>query len=201
MSNFQLVLDVLMCILWVITYVLVFIGTFKYQCALISPIAQAIIVPFELAVLAFFIVTQIYSYAIIVYAMWVFVEAAIIVLIIKKKYLPSKFVFPYILFIVLVTVVLYDLIAKQGKMLFFSYFNTFIGELVWLRFVLKKNYAMKPLALASFITKFVANFLAVFVYFGSGSVFVTLLCVALPILDSIFIVVYFVKVKSLKHTN
>lgn len=49
-------LDIAMCFLWIITYTLVLIGTVKYRYPLIAPISQAIIAPFEFAVLIRFVI-------------------------------------------------------------------------------------------------------------------------------------------------
>lgn len=55
MSKITIALDMAMCVLWIVTYTLVLIGTIRYQYPVISPITQAIIAPFEFCVAVSFL--------------------------------------------------------------------------------------------------------------------------------------------------
>ena len=83
-------------------------------------------------------------------------------------------------------------------MYFFSYFNTFVGELFWFRYILKKEYPIKALNFAAFIAKFIGDAVSVPVYIGAGTVFSRAMCVLLPVLDLCFIIVFIYKVYSQK---
>ena len=52
---------------------------------------------------------------------------------------------------------------------------------------------MKPIALMLFITKFIADTIGVSVYLGRGSWMLNFICVALPLLDFLFIHTYFLR--------
>lgn len=199
MSRLQIILDTIMCILWMTTYTLVLIGTIKYRYPMISPVTQAIIAPFEFSVVLYYAVAgyvQI-NYALIAYLYWTIVEVAIFFAIINTGYISKKQIMPYIVTVAVITGIMFWLVAVRGKMLFFSYLNTFIGNVFWARFILNKDYPMKSFALASFCTKFLADTAAVLVYHGAGSLVTDLICVLLPALDFFFIIIYFNRRKRL----
>lgn len=56
MAALRAILDLMMCCLWILTYTIVLLGTIKYNYPLISPVTQAIIAPFEFAVLYRYII-------------------------------------------------------------------------------------------------------------------------------------------------
>lgn len=193
MTHIETILDVTMCILWIATYTLVLIGTVKYRYPLISPMTQAVISPFEFAVLIRLILVgsfgQIYVFT--AYAYWTLIEIAIIWVILKSGYIKRKYIVPYIVLVCVMTCVMFYFVTVKGQMFFFSYFNTFIGEVIWFRFILKKDYPMKPIALLAFFTKFIGDSFSIVVYFGDGIWLSNVMCVLLPVLDFAFILVYF----------
>lgn len=185
-------LDAAMCFLWILTYTLVLIGTIRYKYPLIPLATQAIIAPFEFAVFIRFIISSRLhiDYIFLAYFYWTVIEIAIIYVILKsEKFRPSR-CFPYILLIGAITCIMCYLVLIKGWIFFFSYFNTFVGEIIWFCYILRKDYPMKPLALASFIAKFIGDAVSVPVYFDCGIWFLSLISVLLPVLDFIFIVVY-----------
>ena len=50
MEQYRIVLDVLMCVLWISTYTLCLISTIRYHYPALSPITQLVGAPFEFAV-------------------------------------------------------------------------------------------------------------------------------------------------------
>ena len=56
MENIRTYLDATMCLLWIVTYTLVLIGTVKYKYPLIPSVTQLIIAPFEFSVWLGFII-------------------------------------------------------------------------------------------------------------------------------------------------
>lgn len=189
------ILDTAMCLLWMVTYTLVLIGTIKYRYPLISPISQAIIMPFEFSVLL--LVTAVgqykFNYASGAYLYWTLIEIVIIIVILKSGFMKKKHIVPYISFVVIFTILMVYLVTIKSNMFFFSYFNTFVGDVIWFGFILKNDYPMKPIALATFITKCVADILGACVYFGNGNFVINMMAVLLPSLDLVFILVYFVR--------
>ena len=196
MANFYLILDAFMCFLWIATYTLVLIGTLRYKYPLIAPLTQAIIAPFEFSVLLYFIKLSAFrfDYASIAYLYWSMIEIAIIFVMIKKRYIQKKWIIPYIGAVVALTILMVYFVIIMGKMLFFSYANTFVGVAVWMAFILKrKDYPINPFTLTVFCLKFLADILGGIVYFGKGHCLINILCVCLPILDSVFIYIYLKK--------
>jgi len=192
MSNFILTLDKLMCLLWITTYSLALIGTIKYRYPLIAPMTQAIIAPFEFAVFIGYIINGNLNlgYVSLSYVYWTAIEICIIVVMIKNGYIIKQHIAPYLLFVCTLTAIMCYLVAVKGHMFFFSYFNTFIGEIIWFSLILKKDYPMKPIALAMFITKFVGDAISIPTYLGDGIWLINAICILLPILDLLFILVY-----------
>lgn len=194
MTQIQIILDVGMCLLWITTYTLVLIGTIMYRYPLISPITQVIIAPLEFSVLFLFIKLGAFrlDYASVAYLYWSIIEIIIISVMMKKEYIRKKYTIPYIGTLISITGIMVYWVTIKENMFFFNYFNTFIGIFFWLIFVLEnKDYPMKSITLAIFIIKFIADVLAFVVYHGEGNWVANLLCILLPVVDSIFLLVYF----------
>ena len=198
MNDLFVVLDIALCGLWILTYTLVLIGTIKYHYPLISPITQAIIAPFEWSVLFLFLKLEISitDYAFITYLYWGIVEIAIIYVILRMGYIKKKLIKPYIALIVMVTGFMVYLVTIRQHMLSFSYINTFLGVLIWAKFIRNKNYPMKGFSLAIFATKFLADFLGAIVYYGDGIWIINIVSILLPVLDFCFIIEFFLRKKS-----
>lgn len=193
MGYISTILDATMCLLWIVTYTLVLIGTIKYKHPLIAPATQVIIAPFEFAVLLSFVIggRLDIDYISAAYLYWTVIEVAIIYVILKSGNVRSGRGCLYILSVCMMTCIMCYLVIIRGWTFFFSYFNTVVGEIIWLFYIFKKDYPMKPLALAAFITKFIADAVSIPVYFGKGIWLISLISVLLPALDWIFILVYF----------
>lgn len=175
-----------------LTYTLVLVGTIRYKYPLISPITQAVIAPFEFSVLYLFIISSNLgiNYAFFAYVYWALIELSIIIVMIKQNHISRTCLVPYLLFLCVLTCVMCYLVGHKGHMFFFSYFNTFVGELIWLFHVRRTNYPMRPLALMVFIAKLLADTIAIPVYFGTSWWLIDFICVTLPILDLLFIIMF-----------
>lgn len=110
----------LQCLLWIITYTLTLISTIKYRYPTISPIAQVIIASFEFSVLTRFIIqgTLIFDYVSIAYIYWTLIELFIIIAIIKSGYFLKKHNIFYILSIMIMTSIMFYLVALKNHMFF-----------------------------------------------------------------------------------
>ena len=204
MQTSQILLDELMCVLWIITYTLCFISTIKYQYLALSPITQLMIAPFEFAVLCSFISKGSFrfDYVSIAYLYWTVIEIALYVLVVKYAFHNNrKKTIIYFSAMAVMTVLMFYLVAVKNYMFFFSYFNTFIGELFWCYYILKKDYPTKPLNLAAFIAKFVGDAISIPVYLHTGNLVSSIICVLLPILDFSFIYIYFVRSRKSRRTE
>ena len=203
MENIRTYLDATMCLLWIITYTLVLIGTIKYKYPLISSFTQLLIAPFEFAVWLSFVIGAGFriDYVSVAYSYWAIIEILIIFVILKISNISLKNKVLYLIAICVMTCIMYYLAISKGQMLFFSYFNTFVGEVVWLIHVCKKNYPNKPITLTFFITKFLGDVLAIPVYFGKGSWIISLISILLPALESLFILIYIERKKENVSTS
>lgn len=186
--------------LWITTYTLVLIGTVKYKYPLISPFSQAIIAPFEFAMFMYYICLEgfQFDYISVTYHYWTLVEVAIIYVIIKNGFIKKGNILKYLSLVAIITAFMFQFVAVMGWAFFFSYFCTFIGELFWFRFIFRKEYPLKPITLVVFIAKFVADAISIPVYFSKGNWIISVMCILLPLLDFLFIVVYFKK-RRLRH--
>ncbi len=191
MNTITSFLDTIMCVFWILTYTLVLIGTILYKFPLISPITQAIIAPFEFSVCIYFLFAGAkLNYAVIAYLYWAFIEITIIAVIIRQGYIKHKQRLLYIVSIIILTCFIFIAIAYMNQMFFLSYFNTFIGVLVWFAYIFKAEYPFRPIALFAFVSKFCADLVAIFVYLGKGNYIINSICILLSVLDLLFIIVY-----------
>ena len=111
----------------------------------------------------------------------------------------KKHIGPYLGLIAVITVIMFYLALVKDQILFFSYFNTFLGTVFWFVHILKKDYPMVPIALVAFLTKFFGDSLLLKVYLGVGGWLTDVLCVLLPILEFAFIPVFFVRRRQRKR--
>ncbi len=193
-----------MCVLWISTYTLCFISTIKYHHPALSPIAQLFGAPFEFAVLFSYINNGSlgFDYVSIAYLYWTLIEIALCILVVKYAFqFNRKKTIIYFMTMAVMTALMIYLVEVKGYKFFFSYFNTFVGELFWFVYILKKDYPLKPLNLAVFITKFIADAISIPVYLYKGNLIFSILCVLVPILDACFILVYFVCSRKNRKTE
>ena len=199
MTKLQIFLDLTMCVAWMATYILVLISTKIYKYPAISPYAQAMILPVELGVSFARIIWKSFGFIHFCYLFWSLIEIAIIVEIIRLKFL--KNLKSYFTFIIVLSVAVTYLLVVHNMILFLTYFFTFSGNVIWLLFILLKNdYPFKPLNLLTFCVKFIGDAILIPVYFGNGNLITNILVFALPSLDFLFIIVYFLK-KIGKHNQ
>ncbi len=79
----------------------------------------------------------------------------------------------------------------------FSYIITFFAELFWLCYITKEKYPIKPLILAAFVSKFIADICAIPVYYHYGHWIISVLAIVIPIIDFCFFVVYYLRKKKM----
>lgn len=189
------ILDMIMCVCWIGTYTMVFIGTIKYKYPLISPIAQILGASFEFSVFISFIYkgSVEIDYVFATYLYWTILELAIIVTMILKGYIPKNRVVIYVVLFTFVTAIMCNMVIYRGQMFFFSYFNALIGEVIWLLFIKQKNYPVNRFVFIMFAMKFIGDTICLPVYLGAGSWIVSLMCVLVPILDFLFLACHFEK--------
>lgn len=185
--------DLTMCVCWVVTYTLVLVSTKIYKYPAISPYAQAMILPAELGVfIVRIIIWKSFGFIGFFYLFWTLVEIAIIVEIIRLKFLKNLKL--YFAFIGVLSAAVVYLVVAHNMILFLTYFLTFLGVIIWLLFILsKKDYIFKPLNLIAFSAKFVGDAIAIPVYLGTGGMIEDIVCIALPSVDFLFIIIYFLK--------
>ena len=193
MTRFQYAADMAMCALWIVTYALCFISTVKHKYPALSPVTQLLIAPFEFSVV--FRLVRIGSFRLdyisAAYTVWTLLELALVFVILKYGFrFAVKKTVPYLASLAATTALMVWLVAYKDQMYFFSYFNTFVGELFWFRYIFKKEYPIKALNFAAFIAKFIGDAVSVPVYIGAGTVFSRAMCVLLPVLDLSFIIAF-----------
>ena len=159
---------------------------------MIPPLVQAVIAPVEFGPLVSFFIsgTVVFNYIFVAYVVWCLLEIMLLTnSIIIKAVSKKRFVFLFILFLVLTGFVTWMIVFKD-KMLFLNYFNTFIGEVIWMCYILEEKYPFKYDFIWVFTSKSLADLLALFFYYGIGSVSVNILAFSLPIVDIIMLIIY-----------
>lgn len=177
-------------------YTLVLYGTVKYRYPMIAPITQAIIAPLEMLMCIATIL--VINYSSVFYGYWAIVESLTFVAAQKTGRISRKHTRRYALLSILISVILIELMLRCGQVLLFTHINTVAGMLFWLRYVRNENYPMVPVSLAIFVTKLAADLVNVVVYFPGGSWLVRLLNVFMPVVDAMFILVYFKRKQTTK---
>lgn len=203
MERYQVVLDAIMCILWIVTYTLCFVSTIKYKYPTFSPIAQLFGASFEFSVLIKFILKGFrFNYAFATYVYWTAIEIGIIVLVIKYTFhYNRKQTIIYLMTCTAMTALMVYLVVVLNYAVVFSYIITFFAELFWLYYITKEKYPIKPLILAAFISKFVADICAIPVYFHYGHRIISVLAIVVPIIDFSFFVVYYLRKNEIKKAS
>lgn len=203
MSAIQKFFDVYMALSWVLVYMLVLIGTIKYKYPIYPPLAQLVIAPLEFSVLFFRIHHGIYGidYVSIAYTFWPIMQLILFSIAVKNEYIKKTHAPLFFALLVLLSVLMVYLVAYKNHVLLCNYVNTFTGEVIWLLHFSRKDYPTNRLVLAISIIKLIADGILLFVYLGSGSWICDTLCVLLPVVDLMFITVYFDKRSNLiRHT-
>lgn len=195
-------IDAILCVLWTVTYTLALIGTGKYKYPIIPPITQLIIASLEFSVLFQLVKDGIFweNHVFTSYLLWTILEIAIIVSQIRQGFVRKQHVILYLALIAGITFMLCYWVAYREQQLFFTLFNTLLGEIIWLIQIRKKDYPMKPMVLAMFLAKFVADVMSVPVYFGRGSWVESLMGVLIPTVDFLFIHVYFQRIAETEES-
>ena len=154
--------------------------------------AQSVIACFELAVCIMLCFNWQLNYVSVAYMYWPVIEIAIIIVMIKKGYIKKRSKASYIIAVICIAAMMVYCVIVKGYTFFFSYFNTFIGMWFWLAFVVKnKDYPIKPMTLALFVTKFIADAISIPVYNGKGNAVTNTICILLPVVDALFIILYY----------
>lgn len=192
-----------MCLLWIMTYTLVLIGTVRYKQPLISSVTQLLIAPFEFAMWLGIIIADGFSthYVTVAYTYWTIIEIAIIYVVLKTGNTPLKHKVFYLIAVCILTCIMYYLANIKEWAFFFSYFNTFVGEIFWFFHFCKKDYPIKPITLAIFVTKFIGDAISIPVYFGSGIWIISMISVLLPVLDFLFVLTYIKRSLTVGRNN
>lgn len=195
MTKLQVFLDLTMCVAWMLTYILVLISTKIYKYPAICPYTQATMLPVEIGIFtARIILGTRFNFIIFFYFFCVFIEFAIIVEIIRLKFLKNLKL--YFASIAILSGGVTYLVIVQNYMLFCAYFLTFSGAIIWLVFILtKKDYPFNILNLMVFFTKFIADVVLIPVYLDIGpiSIITDILVFALPSVDLLSIIVFLMK--------
>lgn len=188
------IFDILMCILWMLTYTLVLIATLKYQYPMIAIYSQVLLAPLELVCAIFFIrANKGLTFFSFCYAYWVLAEIIIFIVACRMGYVSRRKVIVSITSACIVTVALYCFVIILDQMLTTNYCVTFLAEIIWLQYVLNKQYPAKPIILTAFVLKLLADAMIVPVYYGVGTWYTNVLVVALPVLDAAYIYAYLIK--------
>ena len=183
--NYFVFFDIFMCLGWFIVYILIIIGSIKYNSPLISPFGQAVIASFELAVFIGYFLSGAYiiDYVSLVYILWGIIEILITYIFIIKGFIKKGQLILYLFFLTALVLTMIYLIYFKEMYFFFSYFNTIIGELIWLFYIKREEYPINKYTISIFLIKFIANAVSIPVYYGKGNFFISFMSICLPIID------------------
>ena len=104
----------------------------------------------------------------------------------------------YIVAVICITAIMIYLVTIKQYMFIFTYVNTLIGVCVWLVFVIKnRDYPMNSITLAIFVIKLIADIFAFIVYYDKGNLIEKAMCILLPVVHSLFVLLFFKRKKYL----
>ena len=191
--------DAAMVVLWTTTYIFALFFSVRNKTYIIPPLTHAVIAPAEFGPLISFLWrgSIAFNYVFFAYVVWCALEVLLFVNLVRIKAVNKRKLTVLISVFVLLTGLVTYLIVFKGQMLFLNYFNTFIGETIWLYCIFKDDYFKNKNVVLVFISKFLADLFAVFFYYGMGTVTIKILAVALPVVDVIMIVTYVLLNRSL----
>ena len=185
----------MLCILWILTYLSVFLIMFTRKECVIHPLTTALSAGLGLGILLSHIRNGAnFNYVVFGYCCWVFVLILIIALHIKHKDIPKRFLLPY--FLTLISFVLGIFVWAAYTYAGVTYCTTIltaVGMIIWIIYLYKQKQPLHWSYLFPFTTKLIADFFVLYAYFGYLNWFIDLLCVILPTIDSLFILLFFVK--------
>ena len=196
MAEYQILLERIMCIFWLLTYIICIIISIKQKYVMISPITQIIFISYEIS----YIIMKLYygsfhfNYIVNIYILWLVCEIIFTILFIKYKYRKMDIIIYFESLLFMTTISMYFIVYKL-YIVSYGYLIAIIGELFWLFYLSRKDYPILKSNLIFLITKFLANLVLIPSYFDIMNVFARILCISLPILDAIFIIIYIKKLK------
>lgn len=195
MDDFKRIADIVMCALWVFTYLSVFLIMLITKRVIIHPVTTLLGLAMELGILIAHISNgDDFNYVTISYACWSIIEIGIVILHIKYKSIEYTFL-PIYLFLSVLSIIGVFLWANNYThgVTYCNFILTTAGMLVWLTFLFLKKQTMHWSYLIPFVSKLVADVLVLYVYFDFMNWFINTFCIVLPIVDHLFIVLFIVR--------
>lgn len=198
MGQITLYADVLMCIMWMFTYVLILISTYKTRIPALPIISCVIVFPWEI-VAAIKGMSHITNYA-------AFGQLGLFVLDISiffyilfglKCYSKKKMALCILMYAVIAVGLLFVFQFSKGQ-LYTCYIHTLIGMVFWLHYATKPGYPLTKLNFAIAVSKLIADVLA-FVAYHNYDTWIFVFGVLLPVIDLIHILVLIQKSKPQKQ--
>lgn len=198
MGSIALYADVLMCVMWVFTYILVLISTYKTKIPAIPIISCVVVFPWELvaAVKGMSHVTNYAAFGQLGLFMWDF--AIFLFILFGLNYYSKKQAALSIGVYVVVVVELVLAFQLSKGQLYTCYIHTLIGMLFWLHYAGKSGYPLTKLNFAIAVSKFAADILALMAYHNYDMA-ILLFGILLPLVDLIHILVLLRKFYQRKH--
>lgn len=191
MTQLEVVLDIVMCFGWILTYTLVLIGSQKYKFPLIPLSTQFFITSLEIAVfLGFLAGSQSFSYPHLAYGYWAIIEVSIIYVSFRQRKIQDEQKMLYGVALFFMILVMNYLLKMDHGMLYFTYINTIVGMLFWLYYILDKKYPMNLFSLCIFLVKFLSDVLGGIVYYNELDALVCCIAIALPCIELLFIAIW-----------
>ena len=166
----------------------------RKECA-IHPLTNLLLLGMELGILmVHFWNWNFFNYIVLSYGLWVLAEIGIIFLHIRYKFIPQKYIAPYILSIGMIAFGVFVCIKEIAEAtIYLTYIFSILPIIIWLFYLIFKKEPIHWLYLIPFTTKLIADLLSLYTYFYYPNWLIKIMCIILPIVDFLFIPVYFVK--------
>ena len=143
-----------------------------------------------------------FDYVTFSYGYWTIIEIGIITLYIKYRFIGKKQLIPFFAITCFFILGTFFLVKNINTgVTYCNFVLTIIADVVWLVYLYLKKKKMHWSYLIPFTTKLIADLLVLYVYFGYLNWFIDLLCILLPIVDCLFIILFFARFTSYKKTN
>lgn len=197
--DFFAIADGVMCLGWIIVYVLVIVSSLKHSYPAISPFFSLVVLPWEIATVIYDLHYSSFGYGFAAHICFMLVHFAVLFVVILKLHYFKRVIETIVYFCVLaaLTFTHYILIFRiDGGQLFSSFTDTGIGVLLWILFVLKPTFPANTENLRIAALTVIVDAIGCAIYYSMAGTVLKAIVVLLFLLNCIYFTILWKKCKK-----